>query len=452
MDWKNDYKSKLTTFEGVAKQVKDGDTVSMGFGVCGPSEGMFDAILDRWEELHKVRIIDGFQLRPLRLYDVEFMKQVDGHIYYCPVFAGAKVRQMYRDKMTDFFGASAWLLGSKLAHNSDIFIHMCTPPNKHGYVNMGVAGFYSIEAIKTGKTVGHLRMAVGEVNENMPTVLGDNWIHVSQFDAFVEHKSEIIKFTRATPGERDKIIGHYISELIQDRCTLQMGIGSIPEAVIANLEGKHDIGIVSEMFPMGLKALHEKGIVTNKYKHWMPGVTICSFCQGDQELYDFITENPETQIYPASVTNNPALISQYQNMTTVNMCLMMDLTGQIASEGMGHRMVSGPGGQLDFHFGAWLAPGGMPITVLSAARTLKDGSLSSSILPELPPGTPVTVTRALADNVVTEFGVATKLRNKSLRERAAALIEIAHPDLRGELRAAMKKNFYPKWGSKLLDE
>jgi 4-hydroxybutyrate CoA-transferase len=170
-------------------------------------------------------------------------------------------------------------------------------------------------------------------------------------------------------------------------------------------------------------------------------VTIATFCIGDQDMYDYVHENPSCEFYPASYTNNPNFIAQHPNMVAMNMALMVDFSGQIASEGLGHRQVSGSGGQLDFMAGAYYSKGGKGITLAYSSRTLKDGTLASAIVPELPAGTPITVPRTYAQYVVTEYGIA-NLKNKTRRERAEALINISHPDLRGELRASLKKNFY----------
>jgi 4-hydroxybutyrate CoA-transferase len=161
---------------------------------------------------------------------------------------------------------------------------------------------------------------------------------------------------------------------------------------------------------------------------------------GDQGLYDFIAENPDCELFPSSYTNNPSFIAQHPNMIAINMALLIDFSGQICSEGLGSRMISGPGGQLDFHQGAFYSKGGKAITLMTSARKLKDGSMVSSIVPEVPSRTPVTVPRTFADYVVTEYGIA-HLRNKTVKQRTEALINIAHPDLRGELRNSMKKHF-----------
>jgi acyl-CoA hydrolase len=241
-------------------------------------------------------------------------------------------------------------------------------------------------------------------------------------------------------GAKGLIVGRAEHKMGQN-ASAQMGIGQIPEAVVAGLEGKHDLGVHTEMFPIGLPQLIEKGIVTNERKPFHKGVTVATFCLGDQGMYDYIHENPTCLLHPVGYTNNPSFVAQFPNMVAMNMGLMVDFSGQINSEGIGHRMVSGSGGQLDFQFGAFHSKGGKAITLLYSSRTAKDGTLLSSIVPEMPPGSPITVPRTYAHYVVTEYGIA-DLRYKSRRQRAEALINIAHPDLRSDLRAALKKNFY----------
>jgi 4-hydroxybutyrate CoA-transferase len=442
MDWKDEYAKKVVSMEEAAKQVKSGDVVSAALGIGACSGSMYDAILDRHEELKGVRILDAVQVRPTKLYNPEFMASIDGSINYMPAFGLATIRAIHSTLQPDFLPITSSDSGGKAGRITDVFICMVTPPNKQGYVNLGLTNFYSMQSIREGRASGKLRVAIGEVNDQMPTIFGNNWLHVSEFDFFVENSTPIPAFGRAAPGEREDKIAGYVLELINDGDTFQMGIGGIPEAVVAGLEEKHDLGVLTEMFPIGLPELIKKGIVTNDRKPFHRGVTVATFCMGDQGLYDYVNENPACEFYPASYTNNPAFIAQHPNMVAINMALMVDFSGQIASEGLGHRMISGTGGQLDFMIGSYYSKGGKGITLVSSSRKMKDGTLVSSIVPELPPGTPVTVPRTLADYVVTEYGIA-HLKYKSRRERAEALINIAHPDLRGELRDSLKKNFYP---------
>jgi 4-hydroxybutyrate CoA-transferase len=441
MDWKEEYKRKSTSLAGAAAQIRDNDFVGIGLAVGSCSPAMFDAILDRGKELRGVRICDSVAVRPSRLYDLEFMKGLDGHINFDPSFGTGASRKIIESRLPDYLPLMSSEGGDKYAKRSDVFICMTAPPNAQGFINLGLTNFYTMEAIRKGREEGKLRLAIAEVNDQMPTIYGDNWMHISEFDVFVENSTPIPKVGRATPGEREKKIGEYALELLKDGDTIQMGIGAIPEAVVAGLEGKHDLGVLTEMFPIGLPQLVEKGIVTNAKKPFHKGVTVATFCMGDQSMYDYVHENPVCAFYPSSYTNNPAFIAQHPNMVAMNMAMMVDMSGQIASEGIGHRMVSGVGGQLDFMIGTFYSKGGRGITMLYAARKLKDGSFVSAIVPELPLGTPVSVPRFYAQYVVTEYGIA-DIRYKTRRERGLALIEIAHPDLRGELRNSLKKNFY----------
>ncbi|NPU85918.1 MAG: acetyl-CoA hydrolase/transferase family protein [Syntrophaceae bacterium] len=441
MDWREEYKRKSTSLAGAAAQIRNNDFVGIGLAVGSCSPAMFDAILDRGKELKGVRICDSVAVRPSRLYDLEFMKGLDGHINFDPSFGTGASRKIIESRLPDYLPLMSSEGGDKYAKRSDVFICMTTPPNSQGFINLGLTNFYTMEAIRRGREEGKLRLAIAEVNDQMPTIYGDNWMHISEFDVFVENSTPIPKVGRATPGEREKKIGDYALELLKDGDTIQMGIGAIPEAVVAGLEGKHDLGVLTEMFPIGLPQLVEKGIVTNAKKPFHKGVTVATFCMGDQSMYDYVHENPVCEFYPSSYTNNPAFIAQHPNMVAMNMAMMVDMSGQIASEGIGHRMVSGVGGQLDFMVGTFYSRGGRGITMLYSSRKLKDGSFVSAIVPELPLGTPVSVPRFYAQYVVTEYGIA-DIRYKTRRERGLALIEIAHPDLRGELRNSLKKNFY----------
>jgi 4-hydroxybutyrate CoA-transferase len=441
MDWREEYKKKVVSFAEAAKQIKSGDFVGIGLAIGACSPAMFDAILDRWKELEGVRICDAVPVRPSKLYDIEFMTSIDGHVNFDPCFGTGVSRKIIETRLPDYLPLMSSEGGDKYAHRADVFICMVCPPNDQGYVNLGLTNFYQMDAIRQGRALGKLRLAIGEVNDQLPTIFGNNWMHISEFDFFVEHSTPLPKVGRAEPGEREKKIAQYVLELIGDGDTIQMGIGAIPEAVISGLEGKHDLGVLTEMFPIGLPQLVEKGIVTNVRKPFHKGVTVATFCMGDQSMYDYVRENPACEFYPSSYTNNPAFIAQHPDMVAINMALMVDFSGQIASEGVGHRMVSGVGGQLDFMIGTFFSKGGKGITLLYSSRKLKDGSFISAITPELPLGTPVTVPRFYAQYVVTEYGIA-DIRYKTRRERGEALINIAHPDLRGELRNSLKKNFY----------
>lgn len=447
MEWKKEYKKKMTTMEGAAKYIRSGDFISTGLAIGACSPAMFDAILDRQKELKNVTISDTVPVRPSKIYDVEYMLKLDGRINYHPAFGSPLSRKIIKSRFADYYLEQSHDLGDRYAHWSDVFFAMVTPPNGRGYVNLGLTNFYTLEAIRKGRELGRLRIAVAEVNDQMPVIYGDNWMHVSEFDAFFENSTPIPAFGRSTPGEKDKRVGEYVLELINDGDTIQMGIGQIPEAVVAGLSDKRDLGVLTEMFPIGLPELVKKGVITNARKPSHKGVTLATFCMGNQEMYDYVRENPCCEFYPSALTNSPIFIAQHPNMVAMNMSLMVDMSGQIASEGVGHQMISGSGGQLDFMIGAYHSRGGKGITLMYSSRQLPDGTMVSAIVPEMNPGTPITVPRTYAHYVVTEYGIA-DLRYKSRRQRAEALINIAHPDFRGELRNSLKKIFYLQ-GSKV---
>lgn len=234
--------------------------------------------------------------------------------------------------------------GDKCGLRSDVYITMVTPPNKEGFVNLSLTDDYTMVSLRKGKASGKLRLAIGEVNDQMPVVFGDNWMHISEFDCFIEHSSPLPVFKITPPTELEDTIASYVLELIEDGDTIQMGIGGITEAVVSGLKGIHDLGVHTEMFPMGLPQLVEHGIVTNARKPLHKGISIGTFCLGDKAMYEYVTENPACEIHPAAYTNNPALIARHPGMVAMNMALMIDLSGQITAEGIGHRMISGAGG------------------------------------------------------------------------------------------------------------
>lgn len=439
--WKDEYQSKLVSFEEAAQCIYSGDFISTAIGVGACSAEMYEAILERHEELENVFIMDSIQLRPTRLYDPEFMKKLDGRINYVPGFGVGTIRSSYANNC-DFMINTVLDAGDRCGHRSDVFITMVTPPDKNGYVNLSLTNDYTLAALRTGKSLGKLRVAIGEVNDQMPVVNGDNWLHISEFDYFIEHSSPIPEFKRNPATQIEDTIANYVLELINNGDTIQMGIGGITEAVVSGLKDRTNLGVHTEMFPIGLPQLVEHGIVTNARKPLHKGISIGTFCLGDKSMYEYVANNPSCEIHPAAYTNRPDIIAHHPHMIAMNMALMIDLSGQITAEGIGHRMISGAGGQLDFATGAFWSEGGKGITLLRSAHKKADGTLVSAIVPELPAGTPVTVPRTYAHYIVTEYGVA-DLRYKTKRERALALISIAHPDLRGELRRNMKKNFYP---------
>lgn len=439
LNWKEAYRQKLTSFEEAAKKVQSGDFVTTALGLGSCSVEFFEAVLDRHEELQGVSLSDSVQLRSCRLYDPVFMNNIKDHIQYVPAFGLAAIREIYGTNC-DYLINNLSDSGDKLVRRANVFICQVTPPDSRGFMNLGLSNDFSLEIIENRRS-GALRLAIGEVNDQMPVVYGKNWVHVSDFDYLIEHSSAPQTFTRNPPSQVEKTIAAYVLELINNGDNIQMGLGGITESVFAGLENKHGLGVHSEMLPIGLPRMMEEGIIDNKNKPFNHGISVGTFCLGDEEMYSYVAENPSVELHPGYYVNKAALIARIPNMLAVNNALMVDFSGQIASEGLGHRMISGSGGQLDFVMGSFWSDGGKSVTLLRSARQGADGQLISSIVPGLPVGTPVTVPRTFANYVVTEYGV-TDLRNKTRRERADALINIAHPDLRTELRKQMQKVFY----------
>lgn len=448
INWREEYNKKKISIKDFANKVKSGDTISTGQSITGVSPEFHDALIEKAEagELENVKWCDTVQVRWSKFYDVETMKKLDGKINLKSYYSFNIVRPLAASKHLDFQIAQGADIGDKINHISDIYTVMVSPPDEHGFVSYGLGNFYTHDVIAKGREVGKIRLIIAEINDQMPVVYGkNNFAHISQFDYVVENSTPMLAVERnsaVTAKEWEKKIGENVLELIKNGDCIQMGAGGISETVVNGLDGFHDLGIHSEMVPASLPELVEKGIVTNSRKPFNTGITAGTFIVGSQKLYDFVTKNRSVELHPASYINNIGIIAQIPNIKALNTAIMIDLTGQVVCEGIGHRHISGVGGQLDFMAGAYWAPGGRGITLLQSAKELANGNLVSSIVSELPAGTPVGVPRTYVDTVVTEYGVA-RLRYLSRRERADALISIAHPDFRADLKKAAQSSFYP---------
>lgn len=297
LTWEDEYKSKLVSAEEAVKVVKSGDVVGMALAVGGPSSHLIDALLNRANELRGVRIADSVPVRPLKIYDPVFMEKVKESFTYSSVLFNPLNRAVAKTKNVDYIHVNSSDGGIRYGKTVNVAMLMVSPPEA-GMVNMGLTNFYTPEMIKGADIV------IAEVNDQMPVVYGDNWIPVSEIDFFVENSSPIPLFLRKKePSEIEFAIAENVASLIKDGDCLQMGIGSIPEAVIRLLsdKGKKDLGVVSEMFPMGLPDLIREGIVTNKLKKLHTGKTIATFCAGDEKMYEFVNRNRDCLFYPCLV-------------------------------------------------------------------------------------------------------------------------------------------------------
>ncbi len=312
----------------------------------------------------------------------------------------------------------------------DVVIVQVSPPDKHGYCSLGTSVDIAATAVKTAKYV------IAQVNPRMPRTLGDGIFRIEDFDAVVEAEQELPEIVFGDVNEIAMRIGNYCAELIDDGATLQMGIGSIPDAVLASLTNHKELGIHTEMFSDGIIPLIQNGTITNQHKKKHRGRTVTSFMLGSRRLYDFVDDNPSVVVLNIDYVNDTAVIRTNPKVAAINSAIEVDITGQVCSDSIGTYHYSGVGGQMDFVRGASLSEGGKPIIALPSV-TAKG---ISRIAPFLKEGAGVVTTRAHAHYIVTEYGIA-YLYGKNMRQRAKALIEIAHPNHRETLEKAAFERF-----------
>ncbi len=312
----------------------------------------------------------------------------------------------------------------------DAVLITVSPPDQHGFCSLGT----SVDA--TRAAVQSARLVLAQVNKHMPRTHGDTQIHLSELDYVVYHDEPLHEAHVPQPNAVERKIGEFVSWLVEDGATLQMGIGSIPNAVLLQLGNHKDLGIHTEMFSDGLLPLVEKGVVTGRLKAKHPGKIVSTFLMGSQKLYDFVNDNPQVAMLDVAYVNSTRIISQNPKVTAINSAIEVDFTGQVCADSMGVIQYSGVGGQMDFIRGASLSDGGKPIIALPSATS---GGISR-IVPTLKEGAGVVTTRAHVHYVVTEYGIA-YLYGKNLVERAKAMIGIAHPDHREMLERAMHSRY-----------
>ena len=350
------------------------------------------------------------------------------HFRHRALFIGPNAREAVEENRADyvpvFLSDVPHLFSSGVIGLDAVFVN-ATPPDVHGFCSLGT----SVEAIQAA--VRAARTVIVQFNRSMPRTLGDSFLHVNDIDLAVE--VDVTPYERPVGdiGDIERRIGANVAELIPDGATLQLGIGAIPAATALFLRDKKDLGVHTEMFTDSVVDLVEAGAITGAAKERNRGKIVTSFVMGSRRLYEFIHDNPMVEMRPVDFTNDTAVIRGFRKMVAINSAIEVDLTGQVVADSIGHRMYSGVGGQMDFIRGAALAPEGRAIIALPS--TAGDGRVSR-ITATLQPGAGVVTTRAHVRTVVTEFGVA-ELFGLSLHERAAALIAIAHPDFRDELRA-----------------
>jgi acetyl-CoA hydrolase len=424
MSWLHAYHNRIVSAEEAVQAVKSGDRVYLT-GNCSVPQVLMKALIARAPSLTDVEICHILTLGKTPYADPEFA----GHFRVNTLFIGEGVRAAVNEGRADFtpvrLSEVPQLFSEGILPVDVAFIHV-TPPDEHGFCSYGVEVSTNSAAAKAAKLV------IAEINPRMPRTLGDAFIHISRIHRIVPVDYPIIETKMGTPSELSMRIGKHVADLIEDGSTMQMGIGAIPDGVLYYLKDKKDLGIHTEMFSDGVVDLYEKGVVTGEKKTIHRGKIVAGFLIGSKRLFDFADNNPVVEMRPTEYVNDPYVIRQNDKMVAINSAIEVDLTGQVCADSIGPRLYSGVGGQLDFIRGAARSRGGKPIIGLPSSGEGKDGARFTRIVPNLKHGAGVVTGRYDVHYVVTEYGVA-NLYGKTIRQRAKALIDVAHPDFRAEL-------------------
>ena len=430
MTWRTWYKEHLFTPAQAVQQIKSGQRVVVAHA-CGEPSIILDALVANAAQYENVEIIHMVAMGKAAYCQPQY----DKNFHHNAFFLGGSTRAAAAEGRVDFtpvyFSEIPGLLREGLRPN--VTLLQCSPPDAHGYVSLGVSVDYTKPAAEASDLV------IAQVNQNMPRTLGDSFLHVTQIGCLVEADTPVIELAPPKIGDVERAIGENVASLVRDGDTLQLGIGAIPDAVLLFLKEKNDLGIHTEMFSDGVVELVEAGVISNKAKTLHRGQSVATFLMGTRRLYDYVNNNPAVAMYPVDYVNDPYVIGQNDNLVSINSCVQVDIMGQVVSTSAGLRQISGVGGQVDFVRGANLSKGGRAIMAMPS--TTGKGKISK-IVPFLDQGSAVTTTRNEVNYVITEYGIA-KLKGKSLRQRAEALIRIAHPDFRDELTAEFRRR-YPR--------
>jgi 4-hydroxybutyrate CoA-transferase len=430
MSWTEQYQKKVVTAAEAVKAVKSGDRIFLT-GNCSVPKTILAALVDRAHELENVEINQA-----LTIGSADYVSpEMEGHLRVNTMFISHNIREAVHAGRADFtpvlLSEFPLLFKDKLLPVNVAFVHL-SPPDEHGYCSFGVEVGLSKSPAESAEII------VAEVNDQMPRVLGDSFIHVSDIDYIVpvDYPLPELPMGEGKPSETVEKIAGYIAELIPDEATMQMGIGAVPDAVLKHLYDKKHLGIHTELFSDGVIDLVEAGVITNSKKTIHPGKIIAGFILGTKRLYDWVHNNPLIEFLRTEYVNDPFTISQNHRMVAINSAIEVDLTGQICADSIGTKLYSGVGGQMDFIYGSSRSKGGVPIIALPSMA--KD---FSRIVPTLKTGAGVVTTRNHIHYVVTEYGIA-HLYGKTIRERTQSLIDIAHPDFREDLtKQAQELNY-----------
>jgi 4-hydroxybutyrate CoA-transferase len=421
MSWQRAYEDKLKKPSEALAVVRSGMRVYIQPG-CAEPETLVEALLRRAPFVRDVEVV-----HMLTLGNADYVKpEMAGHFRHNAMFIGANVREAINDGRADYTPVHLSEIEDLFETGTmpiDVALIQVSPPDLHGFCSFGVGVDTTLTAAKCARHV------IAQVNDQMPRTYGDSFIHVSNIGAIVESSRPLCQLPQQPLSELHRAVAKNVAGLIDDGAVVQTGIGGIPDAVLSFLFDRKDLGVHSELASDSVIPLIESGVITGVRKNYKPRKIVLGFVLGTKKLFDFVDNNPIFEFHPTAYTNNPLLIARNDNMVAVNSALQVDLTGQVCSDSIGTYFYSGIGGQVDFLRGASRSKGGRPIIALPSSA--KGGTISR-IVPMLDPGAGVVTSRGLIRYVVTEHGVA-YLHGKSIRERARALIAVAHPKFRDEL-------------------
>jgi acyl-CoA hydrolase/RimJ/RimL family protein N-acetyltransferase len=416
-EWTEDWASKVTTAEGAVRHIKSGDHVFVGSGASTP-QLLVQAMCSPSLDVADVEVTSIMTSGPAPYCE----PAASGRFRHNAMFIGANARGAVREGLADYTPihlSDVPRLFRSRQKPIDVALIVVSEP-RYGTTTLGASVDVVRAAVDVAGTV------IAEVNPRMPRTSGDAVLKLEEIDWLIPHAFELPEYAPAVSHGAAERIGGHIARLVEDGSTIQAGIGSIPDAALAALKGKRDLGVHTEMLSDGMVDLMEHGVVTNRLKALDPGRTVTSFVLGTRRAYDFVNDNADVLFRSTEYTNDPSIIARQPRMVAINGAIEVDLTGQVCADSVGSRFYSGFGGQVDFMRGASRSPGGKPIIALPS--TVQDEQISR-IVPRLAPGAGVVTNRADVHFVITEYGVA-DLHGKSARERALALVQIAHPRFR----------------------
>lgn len=424
MSWENIYHERLSTPEAAVGAIQSRSRIFLT-GNCSVPQSLMKALVEHAPTLKEIEIV-----QVLTIGDAAYVEAgMEKYLRVNTMFISDNVREAVNQGRADFTPcllSEVPLLFSSGLLPIDVALIQVSPPDEHGFCSLGV------EVGVTKSAAESARLVIAEVNPRMPRTLGDSFLHVRKFHHILPVDYALPEIVMGGSDEVAKQIGAHVAAMIEDGSTLQMGIGAIPDGVLHHLRDKKDLGIHTELFSDGVVELFEAGVITNEKKTLHRGKIIAGFLLGTQRLYDFVDNNPVVEMHPTEYVNDPFIIAQNEKMVAINSAIEVDLTGQVCADSIGTRLYSGVGGQLDFMRGASRSADGKPIIALPSTVTTRSGESFSRIVATLKEGAGVTTGRNDVHYVATEYGVA-HLYGRTIRERAMALIDIAHPDYREEL-------------------